>query len=324
MPEEINLHFSNEVTIENAGKVYLEVHNRLQTQYARLEKIKTMFEEEASQLDAKYADISYELRIFLERCVEAFNNLNPDIVGVEKVREQILNSLNNQLKHTQTMKDLFDLNPDSVKNYVNMLKTTRPLHPNYGDVIIAAQYHAQAEKLAEQRGIKNTHKPSYPMNAFNSAVEAVKYGYDIVVIVGPEGFAYEPYFLELGLETVAVNIPESKADGVRTLIELDNLSILKGKKVLVVEDDLRTGATLQKLLERISEVKPVELGLYLGQPNRFQIMENAPVEFSQIHVAEQSNGEKSQQKLIDYFLKKKGEVIFRHPERVKNIVAKDV
>jgi len=114
---------------------------------------------------------------------------------------------------------------------------------------------------------------------------AVKEGFDMALIVGPEGFAYEPYFRDLGLSTVAVNIPESREGEHRTIQLFDDLSVLQGKKVLVVEDDIRTGATLQKLLEQLKDHKPQQLGLYLGQKESFQRMENIPQDFEKTYIA---------------------------------------
>ena len=78
-------------------------------------------------------------------------------------------------------------------------------------------------------------------------------------------------------------------DEPRTIKLFDDLSILQGKKVLVVEDDIRTGATLQKLLEHLKPHNPASLGLYLGQPEQFQRVQNIPQEFGNTYLAEESS-----------------------------------
>ena len=51
-----------------------------------------------------------------------------------------------------------------------------------------------------------------------------------------------------------------------------------------MEDDIRTGATLQKLLEQIKPNEPAELDLYLGQSINYQKIENIPEDFTDTFV----------------------------------------
>ena len=90
----------------------------------------------------------------------------------------------------------------------------------------------------------------------------------VAVPVAPSEIVEE--LKKTGVEFIAVNIPESGENEPRTIALLDDLTALQGKKVLVVEDDVRTGATLQKLLEHLQPHNPAGLGLYLGQPEQFQ------------------------------------------------------
>jgi hypothetical protein len=125
---------------------------------------------------------------------------------------------------------------------------------------------------------------SLPFNL--PAQKALRGKYDIALIVGAEGFAYEPIFRDLGIPTVAVNIPEADFGGSRSIEVFDDLSKLKGKRLLVVEDDVHSGATLRKLLEEVKHHHPQSLGLYLGLPEIRQMQENIPGDFRKIYLTE--------------------------------------
>jgi hypothetical protein len=118
--------------------------------------------------------------------------------------------------------------------------------------------------------------------AFRNAQGAVKDGYDVALIVGPEGIAYAPMFEDLGIETLVINIPEDSPDGPRTFTVLSDLERLRGKRVLVVEDDVVSGATLRKILEETAPFSPASFGLFLGYPGQ-QMLGNVPGEFEKVY-----------------------------------------
>ncbi len=113
---------------------------------------------------------------------------------------------------------------------------------------------------------------------------------------------------------MAVNIPESGEGEERSFTSFDDLSKLKGKKVLIVEDDVRTGATLQKLVEALGTNKPAQMSLYLGQPERFQLQANIPPEFSKTYIAGAGVKEEELGKEFTTYLESRGLRVFKNKE----------
>ena len=218
-----------------------------------------------------------------------FVSLNPNLAGISEVRENILTRVNQLYRdHKNSLENKMYGLPGVADNFQRILETTQLLPLGFESELIRARYRKQGEEAAQRRNVENPHHPSNPLAAFNAARKAVREGFDVALIVGPEGFAYEPYFHDLVIRSVAVYIPESREDEPRSIKLFDNLAELQGKKVLVVEDDVRTGATLQKLLETLEPHNPARLGLYLGQPEQFQRIPNIPQKFEATYLAEES------------------------------------
>ena len=200
--------------------------------------------------------------------------------------------------------------PDVRKNFIQMLDNVSGLPTDFEADLVRARYGSRAVEAARKRNIENPHIPAFPLAAFAAARRAIEKGFDIAVVVGPEGFAYEPYFEDLGIPTVAVNIPESRPNEPRSFTALDDLTVLQGKRVLVVEDDVRTGATLQTILDKVKSYAPGQFGLYLGQPASFQEQKNIPSEFQDTYIA---NADLPEQEGLDFenHLKSIGLKIFK-------------
>lgn len=288
LPNELEIFSPKNAPMENAGDVYVEAHEKLETLYGRRRKMERQFIEEAEKLQEQFPELAESLKAFALK-FSVFDSLNPNLAGIAEVRENILIRANELYRdHKNFLKNKIYGLPGAVDNFRRTLETTQLLPPGFESEIIKARYRKRGEEAAQQRNVENQHYPSNPLAAFNAARKAAKEGFDVALIVGPEGFAYEPYFHDLGIQTVAVDIPESREDEPRTIKVFDNLAELQGKKVLVVEDDVRTGATLQKLLETLEPHNPVQLGLYLGQPEKFQKISNIPQKFEATYLAEES------------------------------------
>ena len=108
--------------------------------------------------------------------------------------------------------------------------------------------------------------------------------YDLALIIGPEGFAYEPVLNDLGLKTLAVNIPEADPGGRRTVQTFagEDLRQAAGKCLLIVEDDIRSGATVEAALQALPGA-PKKIGLFLGSPPAYQKLENVPGRIAEVH-----------------------------------------
>lgn len=289
LPEGLEIFSSKDASMKEAGDVYLEAHEKLETLYGRRRKIEHLFIEEAEKLQEQFPELAEAFRTFTAEQCRVFDSLNPHLPGISEVREQILLKMNELYRdHRKYLKDKVYAWPQVAENIRHIFITTQALPSGFESELIRARYKKQGEEAAQRRNVENPHYPSNPLAAFNAARKAAREGFDVALIVGPEGFAYEPYFHDLGIPTVAVNIPESGADEPRTIKLLDDLSTLQGKKVLVVEDDVRTGATLQKLLEHLEPHNPARLGIYLGQPEQFQKIPNIPQSFENTYLAEYS------------------------------------
>jgi len=293
LPEGLEIFSPHNASMKNAGEAYVEAHEKLETLYGRRRKMERQFLEEAEKLQERFPELAESLKAFALKQFSVFDSLNPNLAGIARVRENILTKVNqlyqefkNVLKFLEKKK--MDGFLGAADRFRRILETTQLLPLDFESEIIRARYRKQAEEAAKRRNVENPHDPSNPLAAFCAAVKAAKEGFDVALIVGPEGFAYEPYFHDLGIPTVAVNIPESGGGEHRTIKVFDNLAKLQGKNVLVVEDDVRTGATLQKLLETLEPHNPSRLGLYLGQPEKFQRMSNIPQRFETIYLAAES------------------------------------
>jgi hypothetical protein len=119
----------------------------------------------------------------------------------------------------------------------------------------------------------------YGIFVFHLAHEIIgRKEYDLGLIVGDEAYPIAPIFELLKLPLVNVWVDEHTEE--RPFRALDDLSILSGKKVLIVEDDVRAGRTLERVVGKIADFKPEKLGLFLSLPLRRQKLENVPKEIS--------------------------------------------
>ncbi len=286
LPEGIKIMGPNTVSLENAGDAYLEAHEKLGTLYGQRRILEKQGSTIIEELGNQHPTLTQALIKFQSEQLNTFDSLNPNIPGVEEIRTKILSTIKQTFKaHEENLKGgLYDF-PSTVDNFERLLASTQPLPSDFEDYLVKARYKNQAQELAKARGIENPHNPNEPAAAFKAAHLAVNKGFEIALIIGPEGFAYEPYFKDLGIQTIAINIPESGEGEERTVALLDDLTSLHGKKVLIVEDDVRSGATLQKVFESMGVNTPKQLGLYLGQPASYQKIENVPSGFSDTFIA---------------------------------------
>lgn len=312
LPQGLEIFCPKNAPLQNAGDIYIEAHERLGTLYGRRRETEHLFTKEAQKLKKQYPDLSESLEIFISEKLRVFDSLNPYLPGVLSVRERILSEATSIYRQHQ---DNLKLNvysvPAALANFKGILSTAQSLPYEFEKDLFEARYKKQIEEAAKKRGIENIHYPSEPLAAFDAARMAIKKGFDIALIVGPEGFSYEPFFRDLGLPTVAVNIPEYRENEVRTVKLLDDLSVLQNKKVLVVEDDVRTGATLQKLIEQMKPHMPAQLGLYLGLPKDFQKTASIPSDFTETFMTKKEIGLNIAGKNFLEYLESRGLKIFK-------------
>lgn len=314
LPAGLKIFYPKNAPLGKAGDAYIEAHERLGTLYGRRRLAERQFAGEAEKLKEKFPDFAKSMKAFASRMFRTFDSLNPFLPGIEGVREMILKKMQGIYKdHADYLKNkVYDL-PGTMERVGKTMDTTNALPIGFEDDLIRTRYTERAETIAKLYEVDNPHNPSNPLAAFIAARTAVKAGFQVALIVGPEGFSYEPYFRDLGIWTLAVNIPESGEGEARTIKIFDDLSLLKGRKVLVVEDDVRTGATLQKLLEEIKPDEPARLGLYLGQPETFQKTTSIPTDFKDTYIAGETNPKVASREFAE-FLESKGLKIFKTPK----------
>jgi hypothetical protein len=67
---------------------------------------------------------------------------------------------------------------------------------------------------------------------------------------------------------------------------LDDLSVIRSKRVLVLEDDVASGTTLWHVIGALKQYRPRSIDLYLGRPKDSQILEFVDPTIGNIYLAE--------------------------------------
>jgi hypothetical protein len=106
--------------------------------------------------------------------------------------------------------------------------------------------------------------------------------FDHYIAVAPEGHVYGFFFERLGIRLLSVEV-----DYPPTHVGLpDDLSVLCGRRVLVVEDDVVSGLSLRLVISEIARYGPSSVSLYLGRKKSSQQLHNVPPEIERIYLAE--------------------------------------
>ena len=149
-------------------------------------------------------------------------------------------------------------------------------------VLADVRRHCEAKGHREGPGVNNF-VPHDCVAAFAMARLLVGSGdFDHHVAVAPEGHIYG-YFLErLGARVLSVfaDYPPTRCESA------DDLSVLRGGRVLIIEDDVIGGRTLRLVVGHLKRFLPRSLSLYLGHTRGVQHLENVPAEIETTHLAE--------------------------------------
>jgi hypothetical protein len=122
--------------------------------------------------------------------------------------------------------------------------------------------------------------------------------FDVCVSVAPEGHSYG-YFFELrGSHPLSVHVDYPP----QTCTMLDDLSVMENRRVLILEDDVVSGITLQLAMGAFASYKSAEVALYLGRRKEDQFLDNVPSTISQIYLATDTLDAASRSKYEQQFI----------------------
>jgi hypothetical protein len=148
----------------------------------------------------------------------------------------------------------------------------------------------------------NNFIPHDPVVAFGIA-RLLAGKFDQYVAVAPEGHIYAYFFERLGISVLSVftDYPPTLCTSV------DDLTVLSEKRVLIVEDDVISGRTLQLVVDYLKSFRPASISLYLGHNIGYQHIENVPevIDRDSIymaeHVLDQTGREKMEADFAEFF-----------------------
>jgi hypothetical protein len=105
---------------------------------------------------------------------------------------------------------------------------------------------------------------------------------DHCIAIAPEGHVYLYFFKKLGVPVLSVYVDYPP----RQCQSLDDLSVIRDRRVLLLEDDVISGVTLRLVVDAVLAASPRSLALYLGRAKEDQILENVPPEVTAVYLAE--------------------------------------
>ena len=146
------------------------------------------------------------------------------------------------------------------------------------------------------------HSAPSPVEALALAKEITEgKDYDIGVVIGPEGFMYAGLFDMVGFPLNHIHIDEYCTTEDRPYKELDDLSDIKDKRVLLIEGDVNTGRTLEKAKFMLNKHKPRSYALYLGSTT-MQRTENVPKGIQPVYAVKACTTVGGARELVEIFL----------------------
>jgi hypothetical protein len=156
-----------------------------------------------------------------------------------------------------------------------------PLRRARDQVLAAVKRHCEAKGYAEGPGV-NDFAPHDAVAAFAMARLLVREGFDHFVAVAPEGHIYGFFLEKLGATVLSVftDYPPTRCEAV------EDLSAIRGGRVLIIEDDVASGRTLRLVIDHLLGYEPGELHLYLGHTGGIQRVENVPDSIKEVYLAE--------------------------------------
>lgn len=151
-------------------------------------------------------------------------------------------------------------------------------------VIADVGRHVRSSKGYEVESFVNPLTPVDSVAAFAMAQLLTETNaFDVCVSVAPEGHVYG-YFFQLfaaPILSVHVDYPPRRCE------ILDDLEIICGKRVLILEDDVASGTTLRHVVNTLLEYEPQSIDLFLGRRKDSQILDAIHPAINKVFLAEE-------------------------------------
>lgn len=173
-------------------------------------------------------------------------------------------------------------------------------------VLIEIDQHVRSSKGYETESMINPMTPVDSVSAFMVAkLLSEQNAFDYCISVAPEGHVYGYFFercFSADVFSVHVDYPPRRCE------ILDDLSVIEGKRVLILEDDVASGTTLRLVLTALLEFAPKSIDLYLGRAKDSQCIEHIDDAVQKVYLAEDllDSDQRAQHEstFVDFFVKR--------------------
>jgi hypothetical protein len=125
--------------------------------------------------------------------------------------------------------------------------------------------------------------------------------FDRYLAVAPEGHVYGFFFERLGAQVLSifVDYPPTRVESP------DDLAAVHGQRVLLIEDDVVSGISLDLVMKEVARHHPNSVSLYLGREKDSQQLHNIPSRIGRVYLAEDcldpAGRERHESEFIDLF-----------------------
>lgn len=150
-------------------------------------------------------------------------------------------------------------------------------------VVADVSRHVRTSKGYEIQSFVNPLTPIDSVSAFAMARLLTEENvFDVCISVAPEGHVYGYFFERLGASVLSVHVDYPP----RRCEILDDLELIRGRRVLILEDDVASGTTLRHVVNALMVYQPHSLELFLGRHKDSQILDSIHPAISRVYLAE--------------------------------------
>ena len=169
-------------------------------------------------------------------------------------------------------------------------------------VISEVSRHVRTSKGYETESFVNPMTPVDSVSAFAIARLLIERdAFDVCVSVAPEGHVYGYFFDLFNVQILSVHVDYPP----RRCEILDDLGPVRGKRILILEDDVASGTTLRHVVNTLVEYEPARIDLFLGRRKDAQVLDSIHPGIEQVFMAEDQldAGRRSEyeRQFVEYF-----------------------